>query len=163
MELLKHTSIWVKGEVIQGKVMLFIGGFILVAGIFAFNSNNVLLNGMVIPIYLIAFVLLAYGIMQIIVRPKHIGKVSIILKKNPNLAIENELSKATKDDKVFKLLKRIWQICIGVSIVCYFIFSKQYLQGLSIGLAGVFLNLFVLDTVLHNRLKKYLKGIKSLF
>lgn len=162
MELIKYTSEWVKGEVFQGKIMLVLGCLLLVAGISIFRSNNELMKGMLIPIGLIIFMLIGYGSMQTIVRPKHIHTVSKISSENSKLAIEKELSKAIKDDNTYRILKVVWTICIVVAIILYFIFSQHYYKGLGIGLIGLFLSMLVLDSVLHYRLEVYLKGLKEL-
>lgn len=162
MELIKFTSMWVKGEVKQGKIMLSLGSIILFLGIAFMISENKLFHGMLIPIGLIVIVLVGYGGMQVIVRPKHIVKLTNIYNENPGYAIEKELQKSNKDDSLFKLLKKIWPIGMILSIALYFLFPKPYSQGMSIGFLGLFVTLFLLDSFLHQRLKDYLKGIKSL-
>jgi len=162
MNLIKYTTTWVKGEVLQGKFMLIIGGVLLTVEYFLVKSNNDFLKGLIIPVGLIIFILVGYGLMQIIVRPKHLNKVARDFVKNPNLVFNKEYTKARKDDKIFKILKKIWMISGVVSIGLYIIFSNHYHQGLSIGSMGLFLTLYILDTTLHQRLKNYLKGMESL-
>ncbi len=162
MELLKYTRAWVKGEVRQGKIMLLLGAFLLILENYIVKSNNDFLKGLIIPVGLIISILVGYGLMQIIVRPKHHTKVARDIEKASVLIFNKEHSKAIKDDKIFKLLKKMWVLSGAVSIGLYIIFSELYYQGLSIGLMGLFLTLYILDSTLHHRLKKYLKGMESL-
>ena len=162
MELIKHTTKWVKGEVLQGKLMLILGLFVSVAEFYLVNSNNDFLNGMIIPTGLILFVLIAYGSMQVIVRPRHIRKVSEMIKENPKLAIKKEHTKTSKDDRLFKILKKVWSIGMLIAIVIFFTISGNYYKGIAIGSVGLFLTLYMLDSILHSRLKIYLKAMKNL-
>ena len=162
MELIKYTSEWVRGEVFQGKIMLVLGCLLFIAGISIFRSNNELMRGMLIPVGLIVFMLIGYGSMQTIVRPKHIQIVSKMSNGNSKLAIEKEHSKAIKDGNTYRILKVVWSICIVVAVILYFFFSQHYYKGLGIGLIGLFLSMLILDSVLHYRLGVYIKRLEEL-
>ena len=53
MDLLKQTMIWIKGEVWQGKIMLFLGILFLIAFVIIIRSQHDLLRGMLIPLGLL--------------------------------------------------------------------------------------------------------------
>lgn len=162
MELIKHTTDWVNGEVFQGKIMLSLGVFVGFLTFLIIRNNNEVLRGMLIPMGLIILILIGYGSMQIIVRPKHLNKVTEINISNPKLALENELNKSIKDDKTYSMVPYFWFVGIAISGFVFFFTSQYYYKGLSIGLIGLFLTMLILDSTLHYRLVVYLKALKQL-
>ncbi|NNK74515.1 MAG: hypothetical protein HKP42_00480 [Maribacter sp.] len=164
MELLDHTTEWVKGEVFQGKIMLAIGILLLIGGVAILKSDHEILKGTLIPLGLILLLILGYGAMQVFSRPGHVTKVSQVLAENPQDALEQEYNKAMKDDKIYSTLKIVWSILIVIAAGLYLLFpsSSHYLKGLAIGLIGLFLTVLVVDSVLHYRLSIYLKAINGL-
>lgn len=159
MNLLEHTKVWVSGEVLQGKIMVVMGIALLIAWIAILRSEHSLLKGSIIPIALMLVVLLGYGGMQVLVRPTHVQKVSTLYAESPEKALEQEVQKANKDNKAYSTLKPIWAILIVLSLVLYFVFPTDYIKGLSIGLAALFLSLLILDTILQHRLGIYVEGM----
>jgi ascorbate-specific PTS system EIIC-type component UlaA len=162
MELIKHTSNWVSGEVFQGKIMLVLGVIICVGALFILRNNNEILKGMLIPMALIILILIGYGSMQVIVRPKHVDIVSETHKNNPIQALEAELNKANKDDKSYSMAPYFWFVGIAIAAIVFFLSSQYYYKGLGLGLIGLFLTMLILDATLHHRLVIYLRALKTL-
>ncbi|TLP75637.1 hypothetical protein [Maribacter sp. ACAM166] len=162
MELIKHTSNWVSGEVFQGKIMLVLGVIICIGALFILRNNNEILKGMVIPMGLIILILIGYGSMQVIARPKHLDTVSESHTTNPKQALETELIKAMKDDKTYSIVPYIWFVGIAIAAIVFFLSSQYYYKGLGLGLIGLFLTMLILDATLHHRLAVYLKALKQL-
>ena len=162
MNLIDYTTTWVKGEILQGKIMIIIGVILLIAMIAIFKGENTILRGTLIPLCLVLLALFGYGGFQVTSRPSHIVKVSEIYDKTPDVAIEQEYSKAQKDDKTYRTLKVIWVILIAVVALLYLLFSTNYLKGLSIGLIILFLTTLIIDSTLHQRLSIYKSNIEAL-
>ena len=162
MELIKHTTNWVNGEVFQGKIMLALGVTVGFLAFLIIRNNNEILKGMLIPLGLITLILIGYGTMQVIVRPKHIPKVEEMYQTNPQKALETELNKAIKDDKTYSMVPYFWFAGIAIAGFMFFFTSQYYYKGLSIGLIGLFLTMLILDSTLHHRLIIYLKALKQL-
>lgn len=162
MELLDHTTEWVKGEVFQGKIMLSVGILLLIGGVAILKSDHEILRGTLIPLGLILLLTLGYGTMQVFSRPGHITKVSQLLAENPKKAIAQEYKKASSDDNIYSRLKIVWSVLIAITAVLYMVFPNDYLKGLAIGLIALFLTALVVDSVLHYRLSIYLKALNGL-
>ena len=162
MDLINFTTNWVKGEVLQGKIMLAIGIFILIAAIAILKSEHELLRGMLIPLGLIVLALIGYGSFQTFGRSAHLQKVEKVFNQEPEEAIKQEYTKAQKDHKTYSLLKKVWAVLIVISALLFFVFSSTYLKGLSIGLITLFLTTLLLDSTLHHRLLEYIKGLESI-
>lgn len=162
MNLLEHTTNWVEGEIVQGKIMFVLGVVVLIGFITIFRSNSALLRGMLVPIGLILLILFGYGGYQIFGRPPHLNMVTDLIEKNPKQAIEQEYKKAEKDDSTYTMLKKVWVTLIVVSAFSYLFFSSNYLHGLSIGLVGLFATTLLVDSILHQRLLSYMKAMEEL-
>jgi len=162
MELIQYTSEWVKGEINQGKILIIIGVISLIVSVFIFKGTNEILRGMLIPLGLLGIMFLGYGVFQAFGKESHLTKVTESYKENTQNTIQKEYEFAQKGDKSFTRLKPIWALLIVVSVALYFIVSKDYFKGLAIGLMVLFLSTLILDSVMHYRLKTYLKGITEI-
>jgi hypothetical protein len=162
MNLLEHTSNWVKGEVTQGKIMVPIALILLFAVVTIWKSDQDFLRSMVIPLSLVVLAIGGYGGFQIFGRPGHVGKVQEVYDRSQQEALQMEYDKAVKDDKTYSRLKPIWAGLIIVCMILYFVFREESQQGFIIGLAVMFLSVLLLDTTLHHRLKIYLAELQNL-
>lgn len=162
MNLIEHTTTWVNGEVMQGKIMLGIGILFLVAAGAIFKSDHELLKGSLIPLGLITLMLCGYGSFQIFGRPPHIQKVSELHAENPQKAIEQEMVKAQKDDKIYSTVKKAWIVFMVIVAICSLFLTSDYYRGLSIGLMLMFLSMLIIDTTLHHRLKTYMEALSQM-
>ncbi|WP_139926331.1 hypothetical protein [Hymenobacter sp. DG01] len=162
MKLLELASTWVKGEVFQGKLMLAIGAVLLMAVIAILNSMHEFLRGTLVPLSLVVLVLMSYGGFQVAKRPGHLTKVAALQAQAPAKALQQEYAKAIKDDKAYTTLPPLWAGMMGASVLLFYMVSKVYWKGLSIGMMGLFLTLLLLDSTLHYRLRHYLQGLTEL-
>ena len=117
---------------------------------------------MILPFVLLQLVLLGYGGFQMMMRPKHIEKVSIGMQNQPKETLKNEKEKAQNDDKVYAKLKPIWAVLFVVSLVLFFVLKNDFWRGMSFGFMIWFSVAFIFDTFLHQRLKIYLSSLEQL-
>ncbi len=162
MNLLEHTSNWVKGEVAQGKIMVTIALVLLFTVVAIWKSDQHFLRGMLIPLTLVVLAIGGYGGFQLFGRPGHVNKVQEVYDRSPEEALQMEYDKATKDDKTYTRLKPIWAGLMIVCLILYLVLKEESCQGLVIGLAVLFLSVLLLDTTLHHRLKIYLTALQNL-
>ncbi len=161
MQFLEETEIWVKGEVAQGKIMLAIALLLLVAVVAIWQSGHPVLKGMLVPLSLLTLIVGGYGGFQVAARPGHLTKVQEWHAENPATAHEKELTKANKDHQAYSRLKLIWVALVIAAAVLYYLVSKEYWKGLSIGLMLLFVAGLLLDTALHHRLLAYKKVLEA--
>jgi hypothetical protein len=162
MDFIQQLHIWIKGETMQGKVMVIIGTLLLVAIIFIIRSDNALLRGMLIPIIVITAINLGYGGYTLTTRPKTSVKMESQFRQNPKQTLEKEHARVEANCNGFNPFKKTWAIMIIVSAILFFIFRNDYFKGLSLGLTGMFLGTLLIDSFLQNRLKLYLIALQSL-
>ncbi|KXX66825.1 hypothetical protein [Flammeovirga sp. SJP92] len=161
MKLLEYTTIWTKGDIYQGKVMLCIGILLLIAALLILRSHHELLKGMLIPLSLALTLLLGYGGYLTFTRNTHFTNVEAVYKESPAKAIEQEFEKAQKDHDAYSKLKPIWAILMVVSLLSFFIFKTDYLKGVSLGFVALFFIALMVDTTLHYRLKPYYETLSN--
>jgi hypothetical protein len=162
MELLDYTSNWVKGEVTQGRIMVFIAALVIVAAFAIFKSNHEILKGTLIPLTLVIVAIGGYGSFQIFGRPGHVQKVETIYNESPEKAIGAEYEKGLKDRKIYTMIKKVWAGIIILGGILFFVFSSHYFKGLSIGISILGIAGMLLDSTLHYRLETYITNLETL-
>lgn len=157
MDFIQQLLIWTKGDIIQGRWMIAIAFFMLLPiAVFLIESSHSLSKGMLIPISLLFLINVGYGVYLLFSKPKYAEQRTIEFKIDPEETIINEMAKIEADNKSYTFTKYAWAGLLIVSVVCFFIFAKEYLQGLSVGFAVMFLGMLIIDMCLHYRLKYYL-------
>ena len=162
MELIKHTAQWVNGEVLQGKIGLGTGIVIAILFFYFANFQQSFYKGMIVPFILLQMVLLGYSSLQMVMRPKHIGKVEQYLTVSREKAKQAEFEKSQKDDKLYSKLRLVWVGLFVVSLILFFLLVNDYFKGMSLGFAVFFIVAYTFDTLLHLRLKTYLSALQNL-
>lgn len=161
MDFITHLQTWTKGDITQGKWMIGMAIFILLpTAIFLIKSSHSLQRGMLIPVSLLFLMNVGYGGYLLFSKPKYEEERANQFQTNAEETIKNEIAKIKADDRSYTMAKYIWAGLLIVSVVCFFIFKKEYFQGLSLGLVVMFLGMLLIDTFLHNRLKLYLNFIE---
>jgi len=159
MDFIQNLQTWTKGDITQGKWMIGIAFFILLPFcILLIKTNNSLQKGMLIPLCLLFLMNVGYGSYLLISKPKYVTERIVQFELNAEETIKNEVTKIKVDDKSYTMTKYIWAGLLILSIVCFFVFNKDYFQGLSLGFAIMFLGMLLIDVFLHHRLKLYLEN-----
>ncbi|ERM81976.1 hypothetical protein P872_07415 [Rhodonellum psychrophilum GCM71 = DSM 17998] len=162
MHPITATTQWVKGEVLQGRIMFGFAILMIFSFLYFTDLQESFHRGMAWPFALLMLFLLGYGGFQMTMRPKHIEKVAQEVHNNPKVALKTELDKAQKDDLIYSRLKVIWVVSFFFSAILYFVLKSDLWQGMSLGFAGFFLAAFIIDSFLHHRLKTYLEALRIL-
>ena len=89
-------------------------------------------------------------------KPKDLEEKTRQFQINAEKTLKTEEEKVKADNKSYTMTKYIWAGLLIVSVVCFFVFTKEYNQGLSLGFTVMFLGMLLIDAFLHNRLKVYL-------
>ena len=162
MDLIQYTSVWAKGDLLQGRIMFGVGILLLIAAVTILTNSHTLLKGTLIPMGLAVLILVVYGGFLAFSRSGHLEKTRTAYAENQEHAIQQEYDKAIADNKNYTMLKPIWIGLIIISAILFFVFKTDYLKGLSMGLIGLFFIVLVLDTLLQYRLKPYLEILTQL-
>lgn len=157
MDFITQLQTWTKGDITQGKWMVGIAVFILLpVAILLMKSSCSHQRGMLIPVCLLFLMNVGYGGYLLFSKPKYAEERTAQFQINAEETIKTEITKIKADDRSYAMTKYIWAGLLIISVACFFVFKKEYFQGLSIGFAVLFLGLLLIDTFLHNRLKLYL-------
>lgn len=157
MDFIPHLQTWTKADISQGKWMIGIAIFILLPlCILLIKTNNSLQKGMLIPLCLLFLMNVGYGSYLLISKPKYVTERTAQVQLNAEETIKNEVAKIKAEDKSYTMTKYTWAGLLILSVVCFFVFNKDYFQGLSLGFAIMFLGMLLIDIFLHHQLKLYL-------
>ncbi len=162
MDLITHTTQWVNGEVLQGKITIALSIIFALVLFYFLKFQQSFHKGLMIPISLYLLVLLGYGMFQVMQRPAHIETVKQGMQNNPQGTITAELEKAQKDDKTYSTVKIVWVVMIVILGLLFFILKNDFWKGISIGFIIFFIGMFIFDSFLHQRLKPYLSVLETL-
>lgn len=163
MNLLQQMQLWTKGDVLQGRWMIGIALVIFLPSILLFfKNNNPILHGMWIPLFLLLLMNIGYGSYLVLSKPKSLKETKIQYKKNPIQTVEIVLGNMKQADKSYRITKLLWATFMAISVLLYFVFTKNYFKGLTLGLMIMFFGMLVIDTMLHQRVKQAMETINHI-
>lgn len=161
MEFIQHLETWTKTDVNQGKFMLAIAILIVLpVCLLLFKTHHTFQKGMLIPLGVLFLLNMGYGSYLLISKPKYVEQTKKRFQLDPQKTIENEGAKVKADDKSYTITKDLWAGLFVLSVV-FFVCTKEYFQGLSLGFSLMFAGMFLIDFFLHRNLKFYLQSFIS--
>lgn len=163
MGFLEHTAIWVKGEVLHGKVMTLLGMVLLLCCFFIWRNGNELLKGMLIPISLVVLITVGFGAVLITARPKHLQKLEIASHTNLQEVYEKEKARAFKDQNAYPKFYITWAIMLMGALIFFFLSVKLYYKGLALGILFLAISALIIDTIMNERSKSYYHALETMY
>ena len=162
MNFIEQITMWAKGDISQGKWMMGISIFVVLPLLFFLIKNGgSLQKGMVLPLGFLVLVNLGYAGFILSSKPKYSAEIEKLYQENPSQAFSREYEKMKDFDRSYILTKYLWAALLTASVIGFFNVSKEYFQGLTIGLALMFFGLLLVDVFLHNRLKLCLAALST--
>lgn len=161
MDFIRHLHVWVIGETAQGWVMVVAGSLMSIAALLILKSDNALLRGMLIPVALLVAMNLGYGSV-LLSRPATSLQIEASYRQSQKQTVERELEKAKNNEKYYRSSGPAWALLTAGSVLSLFLFRGNYLRGLSLGLAAMFLGALFIDSFLHNRLLVFIEALRRL-
>ncbi|AZA53929.1 hypothetical protein [Chryseobacterium sp. G0201] len=159
MDFIQYLQIWTKADINQGRWMIGIAVLIILPiCIMLIKTGNSFQKGMLIPLGLLFLIDVGYGGYLLYSKPKSMEKTKKSFQLNSEITFDNEVLKVKVDHKSYTMTKYIWAGLLILSIGCFFILKKEYLQGLALGFAVIFLGMLLIDAFLHQNLKLYLSN-----
>ncbi|MGB0403940.1 MAG: hypothetical protein ACPGEG_07575 [Salibacteraceae bacterium] len=162
MEFIEQTTKWGLGDALQGKLMIAMGVTSLIFMFLIFKSENGILKGMLIPLGILMLIGIGYGGFLSFSRPGHVVNASEMYQTKPQLAVEQELLKAERDNKNYSIIIKVWPVSMAITALLLFFFHGDYARGLLMGLLVLFVFGLLVDTFLHQRLEPYLELLQRL-
>lgn len=159
MNFTNILSLWEKGELLQGKIMVGVGVLLLIAFIGIIRSQNELLRGMLIPLGLTLAVLIGYGGYILQSRPAHIQQSIASYQTSPSDAVEKEIAKHTKDNQAGKTLMKIYPVLAILAILALMFIPSLFYKGLALGFALLFLSVYIIDNGFVTRSDRVIQAI----
>ncbi|WP_448554926.1 hypothetical protein [Thalassotalea montiporae] len=154
--------IWLKGELLQGKVMILIGVLLLLAAIAMYLSQNELLRGGMLPLGFLVIVLIGYGGFILQSRVVHVTQSEALYQSSPPEAIVTELNKHNSDNKIGNTLLKVYPVLVIVSMVALMLMQSGFYQGMALGFALVFISAFIIDYGFVSRSNIVINSISKL-
>ncbi|MCS4304918.1 hypothetical protein [Chryseobacterium sp. BIGb0232] len=153
---------WANGDAEQGKWMLSFSVLLVLLFILVLRSENTLLRGMMIPIFLLLVLNTCYGTYLVMNRIRYAAEINQKFKKDAQKTVAAEYRKTKNDEKSYTVFRIVWAMLTIISLILCFIFTADYYRGLSLGFTGLFFGLLCIDTFLHYRISLYFADLQSL-
>lgn len=161
MNLTHILQIWLKGELLQGKVMITVGILLLFAVIGIFRSQHELLRGSLIPLILLLTVLIGYGGYILQSRTAHVEQSTAMYKTSSVDAVKKEIEKHRSDNKAGNTLMKIYPVLAIIAIIAVMLLPSVFYKGLALGLAFMFLSTYVIDYGFVSRSNTVIESISK--
>ncbi|MBO9490368.1 hypothetical protein J7384_08345 [Endozoicomonas sp. G2_1] len=155
-------QIWLKGELLQGKVMIIVGVLLLLAAIAIFRNQNELLRGTLLPIGFLITVLIGYGGYILQSRPAHVAQSEALYHSSPIQAVAREIDKHTSDNQIGNTLLKIYPVLAIIAIVVLMWLPSGSYRGIALGFTFVFLSALIIDNGFVTRSNAVIQAISKL-
>jgi len=160
--MLKFTTEWVKGEVMQGKMMIILGVLIAVASYFIWKSSDEFTRGLLIPLILVMLICLGYGANLFWGRPAKLNTLTTEFQNNSTGVIQAEKERLQKEAATYSMTTKAWAVLAVVGLLLYFFLSSAYYKGVGIGVLLFGLTALLTDIFLSRRVATYLEQIQNI-
>lgn len=147
MNFIEQTHLWVKSEVLQGRIMVGLGIVLLCAIVAILRSQHELLKGTVIPLGLLLLVLIGYGSYILTSRPAFAAQSIADYHQTPEQTLVQVKAKHINDNKAgVTLLKWVYPSLILLSALALLFLTSSYLQGVALGVIMLSVATYIIDT-----------------
>lgn len=162
MDFIEQTNLWVKSEVLQGRIMVGLGVLLLIVFIAIFKSQNELLKGTLIPFSLLLLVLIGYGSYILYSRPAFANESIAQFETSKEQAIAQARAKHINDNKAGDtLIKYVYPTFMLIAVIALFIIGAPFYKGLALGAILLFVATYIIDTGFVSRSNAFIAFLNN--
>jgi len=163
MDFTEQTNLWVKSEILQGRIMIGIGILLLCVCIAIFRSENDLLRGGLIPLVLLLVVLIAYGGYILQSRPAFASASIDQFATSQEAAITHTREKHINDNKAGKtLIGMVYPALMLISVIALFFVTAPFHKGMALGFIALFVAVYIMDSGFVSRSDAFIAYLDTL-
>lgn len=165
MNLIEHTTHWVKGEIFEGSAILvsgiitFITAFLLWQWGTTPNSKT-----LIIPTIVVGFLFVAMGISMLYFNNKRLPEMQTAYRQNPTEFVKTE-KKRVEDFKIlYPISLAVSNVCFALTLIFFWFTKNETLYGIGIALSIFGIALIVIDyfskeraTIYYEQILKYIQ------
>lgn len=162
MELIHHTLNWVKGEILEAKIMAIVGAVMILCAILFWKFGiTPYAKSMVIPLLVVGTIPLVFGISGAISNQNNIQHYEKAWEQNEEEFIQSEKQRVESFDNIFKYSYPFAIICTIGGAILFFLVSTPNLKAISLALMMLGLMAYMIDHFAAERADIYLKHIEE--
>lgn len=162
MELLNHTLNWVRGEILEAKIMASAGLVITICSLlfwkFGTTPNA---KSMVIPLLVVGLIPLIFGISGAFSNQKSIEHYQNAWKQDSTAYALSEKQRVEGFDSIFKYSYPFAIICVTGGAILFFLISSPTSKAISLALMMLGLMAYLIDHFAAERADIYLREIEK--
>ena len=162
MELIHHTLNWVKGEILEAKIMAIAGGVIIICAVLFWKFGNTpYAKSMVMPLLVVGAIPLLFGISGAISNQNSIKHYEAACKQNYEDFVQSEKARVESFEDIFKWSYPFAIIfTIGGAILFFIVYSPNW-KAISLALMMLGLMAYIVDHFAAERADIYYKHITN--
>jgi len=116
---------------------------------------------MFVPSILVFLITIVYGLSMNFGRPSKYNYLESSFQNDPEATRLSEIERLKKDERIFKVLTKVWLGLILLGIVGLIFLPGNYYKGIGLGVLLLGVAAFSVDYFMHKRLDIYLNQLQS--
>lgn len=162
MELIQHTTNWIKGEITEAIIMAAFGGLIVFCSALLWKFGDTpYTKALVIPILIVGLIPLIMGISGAISNKKSIPEYQAAWKKDQQAFVIAEKARVEGFDEIFKYTYPMAIILTIGGAILFFVLKTPIWKAISLAMMTLGLMAYFIDYFAAERANIYLQYIKE--
>lgn len=156
MNFYENTLIWIKGELLEGSLLLLFSSLtIVLSGLFWKFGDSPTSKALVIPLLFIGAIYMSVGYSLRSSNKKRLDEYAVKYKENPTEFVKAEKERVEAFQYQYKISKAVATFCFIATLLIFWFTKSPMWQGIGIGLSFFALAGLVVDLFSEHRAKAY--------
>lgn len=162
MDIIQHTTDWIKGEIFEGKVVLLFGVVTFICA-FLFYKIGTTPNAkaMLFPLLVAGFMFIGIGGSMLYSNPKRLTEFPKAYQENPDVFIQSEKERVQAFTKWYPTTRYAFAGIGILGIVLFLFWDKPIGRAIGIALLLMTIATYVVDHFSEERAETYYKHLES--
>ena len=165
MNLIEHTTHWVKGEIFEGSaiivsgILTFIVGFLLWQ--FGSTPNS---KTLIIPTFVVGILFVAMGISMVYSNNKRLPEFQTAYQQNPAESAKSEKKRVEDFQVLYPISLAVSTVCFALTLIFFWFTKNETLYATGIALSAFGIALIIIDyfskeraTIYYDHVLQYLQ------
>ncbi|MFT3979269.1 MAG: hypothetical protein QM687_02280 [Ferruginibacter sp.] len=160
MELILHTTQWIKGELFEAKIILAFGLFTIVAGLLCWKIGTTPnAKALLVPLIVVGCIYTVMGGAMLFSNQKRSVELSLSYETNKAAFVQSEKKRVERFQYQYVVSKITATICFALTLLLFWFSKSPTWQGIGIGLSYFSLAALVVDYFSKERASIYYQEI----
>lgn len=160
MEIIQHTTHWIKGELFEGKLVLLFGTVTLLSAILFYKFGTTPnAKAMLFPLLVAGLMFIGIGGGMLYSNPKRLAEFPKVYQENPKAFVKAEKERVEAFVKWYPTTRYVFAVLGVLGIVLFLFWDKPIGRAIGIALLLMTVATFVVDHFSEERATIYYKHL----